>query len=284
MADERGSVTSVTNDAGTVIALNSYDEYGRPGSGNQGRFQYTGQAWIPELDLYYYKARMYNPEIGRFMQIDPIGYADGLNWYDYVGGDPVNFVDPLGLSTSVPEVSCSGGQVPDGKGGCSILVTGTRYNLDLGLDHGDVAFIMGPPRNYEPASDRPQNEIGSCEKALKEKGRVKISFLTGSFIAITGGYGITGQFENEETGTKGFFWSVGGGFGYDTGFSLYFGNVISLAKFSGNGKSISGGRGLGGAIIYDADGNKIGSAKGFSGRGLSGTFGRTKIYGCEAKK
>ncbi|NCP12519.1 MAG: RHS repeat protein, partial [Sphingomonadales bacterium] len=52
MADERGSVVSVTDASGAVIALNSYDEYGRPGSGNQGRFQYTGQAWIPELDLY----------------------------------------------------------------------------------------------------------------------------------------------------------------------------------------------------------------------------------------
>jgi hypothetical protein len=40
---------------------------------------------------------MYSPTLGRFLQTDPIGYGDGLNWYNYVGGDPVNATDPSGL-------------------------------------------------------------------------------------------------------------------------------------------------------------------------------------------
>jgi RHS repeat-associated protein len=62
-----------------------------------GRFQYTGQAWYGEVGLYNFKARWYSPSLGRFMQTDPIGYGDGLNWHNYVGSDPINAVDPSGL-------------------------------------------------------------------------------------------------------------------------------------------------------------------------------------------
>jgi RHS repeat-associated protein len=96
--DRLGSVIAASDSNGAIIGSpNTYDEYGAPSSSNAGRFQYTGQTWLPEANLYHYKARVYSPSLGRFLQSDPVLYAAGMNLYAYVGNDPVNSIDPLGL-------------------------------------------------------------------------------------------------------------------------------------------------------------------------------------------
>ncbi|MBW8858823.1 MAG: RHS repeat-associated core domain-containing protein [Caulobacter sp.] len=95
-ADRQGSVIASVADSATTIY--TYGPYGEPGDrwAVGSRFRYTGQIALPELRLYHYKARAYDPERGWFLQTDPIGYKADLNLYAYVDGDPLNATDPTG--------------------------------------------------------------------------------------------------------------------------------------------------------------------------------------------
>ena len=98
--DGLGSVVALTNSSGNTVEVYEYDVYGRVGAADANhpnRIMFTGREYDKETGLYYYRARYYNPQIGRFLQIDPVGYDAGTNLYRYCGNCPVNCIDPMGL-------------------------------------------------------------------------------------------------------------------------------------------------------------------------------------------
>jgi RHS repeat-associated protein len=104
--DGLGSVTGITDATGNVVQRYEYDSYGNIVSVLDPDFiqpyTYTAREYDPESGLYFYRARYYDAKAGRFVSEDPIGFNSGdVNFYAYVGNNPVNFVDPQGLGELV---------------------------------------------------------------------------------------------------------------------------------------------------------------------------------------
>ena len=106
--DGLGSVTHLTDSSGNVVEKYAYDVFGTPTilSANSqlltasvvgNRFMFTGREYLAEVGIYDYRNRMYSPDLGRFLQTDPIGFEAGdVNLYRYCGNSAVNETDPNG--------------------------------------------------------------------------------------------------------------------------------------------------------------------------------------------
>ncbi|MBY0516991.1 MAG: RHS repeat-associated core domain-containing protein, partial [Bacteriovoracaceae bacterium] len=103
--DRQNSVKMIANEKKEIIQEVYYSAYGETQIVNAGiektklinPFYYTSRELEPELGIYYYRARYYDPSTGRFISEDPIGFAGGdYNLYRYVGNNPVKDIDPLG--------------------------------------------------------------------------------------------------------------------------------------------------------------------------------------------
>ena len=107
--DRLGSVVLTTkkdaDGAVSVTGRSTYDPYGKEvslpswtGSSVTVPYGFAGARRDDEVGLYRMGARWYDPELGRFLEQDPIGESGGLNLYAYVGSSPVMWVDPSGLA------------------------------------------------------------------------------------------------------------------------------------------------------------------------------------------
>jgi RHS repeat-associated protein len=122
-------------------------------------YQFTGRQYDSETGLYYYRARYYNAEIGRFLQPDPIGYYDGMNLYTYAGNNPVVYTDPMGLSFSI-------GRVVESLGGFGIGFCESVYCAAKGT----VNTVLHPIQTIQ--------NIPAMIKAMPDIGRQFVDDIT----------------------------------------------------------------------------------------------------------
>ena len=104
-ADDLGSVTSLSSGSGALANTYTYDSFGNLTASTGtliSPFQYTGREFDPETDTFFYRARYYDPNAGRFTGEDPIQFRGGVNFYAYVRNSPLNFLDPTGMSPRTP--------------------------------------------------------------------------------------------------------------------------------------------------------------------------------------
>ncbi len=98
-ADGLGSIQALTDATGLPAAAYVYDSFGNlfASAGVTNPFRYTAREFDSETGLYYYRARYYDPSVGRFLSEDQAGFQAATNFYSYVGNRPTVLADPLGL-------------------------------------------------------------------------------------------------------------------------------------------------------------------------------------------
>jgi RHS repeat-associated protein len=180
-SDGLGSVTSLSNSTGAAAQTYTYDSFGKivatTGSLTNS-FRYTGREFDSETSLYYYRARYYDPQGGRFVSEDPLGFGGGINFYRFVNNDATNSIDPSGRNTTV-----------------IIIYDQGPFGSNFG---SHAAFLIdngGQPILYDPAGSYGEDHLcgpgaqcvegsASIKKYLDYHNKIQISTATSFLFSI----------------------------------------------------------------------------------------------------
>jgi len=168
-ADGLGSIVKVTDTNGSVVLTRQYDAWGNleTGAADPG-YAYTGREWDPETGLYYYRARYYDPKIGRFISEDPIGFLGGVNLYAYVDNRPTEMIDPLGWAGIMVDPNTPMGQRMANMSAIERLLMPLDFIMPLSVV-GKAETLARLGTSYESAA-RLARKAAEAERAIGVHG------------------------------------------------------------------------------------------------------------------
>jgi RHS repeat-associated protein len=164
-ADNLGSVTSLSTSTGVLANTYAYDSFGKltTSTGTTvNPLQYTGRAFDSEIGIYFYRARYYDQNAGRFLREDPLrGISGSVNFYAYVDNSPINLVDPSGLCPCDKTRSFRLVPISDALTDLPVVFFtnyGGRARITGGLTEHQNPPSWAPPANGSPAGQSTGDE------------------------------------------------------------------------------------------------------------------------------
>jgi RHS repeat-associated protein len=170
-ADGLGSLVRSTTATGAVATYQDYEAFGKGGPPTD--YTFTGREFDSESGLLYYRARYYDPKIGRFISEDPIGFFGGENFYSYVRNRPVVFNDPLGLLDPCGKRFLYGpddyGKMRDAiKSGLTDKYKTTKTPQEIDQAARQITYELGPLEAKKLKELADKGDFAGVEKVLEE--------------------------------------------------------------------------------------------------------------------
>jgi RHS repeat-associated protein len=300
-------VPLITTDA-NGIPITGMPDYLAPG--------FPGQSRVI-ADLYYNQYRDYDPSTGRYIQADPIGLGGGGNSFGYVGGNPANAIDPMGLQCLRTfdrfMRGASGGASVTRCGGGGIVPINPPLDPDCPINNLAGSPLRSPRRgprpwtpnlihpaypgyegpttyparrpnvasqNGAPHGGRSSSNQNACDVASQQPGTIAYTGIKGTFGVFAGVTGSAGTWINLRTGATGYYKAFGGVIGAGVEGGVSGGTAPSMQQFLGLSGNLSGGLpGIDGNWSFNSNGDG-GSVRTSAGTSLIGGVTNTWIFGC----